>query len=187
LINNEEIDNNFNARKIRISVKGDTVNYRKYRRFKRNTGQGYTTNKGKIVKGRSSDPLPNCRAKCNTTKKHRNTPEKQKIRNKTFHYVVPKDGNSISVCKSCFLKIFGETNKFVSNVCTQKLSSPISKTSPDKRGKASPPNKITPDDITLVKQHLNSLPTYESHYCRKETTKKYLPPYFVYVLLITNI
>lgn len=97
------------------------------------------------------------------TRKRRNTPEKPKNRNKTFHYFIPKDGNSISVCKSCFLKIFEETKKFVSNVCTQKLSSPISKTSPDKRGKASPPIKITPDNITLVKQHLNSLPTYESH------------------------
>jgi len=216
LINAEEIDNNLNARKIRISVKGDTVDYRKYRQFKRNSGQGYTIYKGKIVKGRSSDPSPKCRAKCNpkidddlreklfasywsinnfnrraayisscihntdtkTTRKRRNTPEKQKNRNKTFHYFIPKYGNSISVCKSCFLKIFGETKKFVSNVCTQKLSSPISKTSPDKRGKASPLNKITPDNITLVKQHLNNLPTYESHYCRKGTSKKYLPPYF---------
>lgn len=211
-----EIENNLNERKIRISVKGDTVEYRKLRKFKRNSGQEYTTNKGKIVKGRSSEPLLNCRAKCNTkignelretlfasywsmnnfnrrvayisscisftdtktTRKRRNTPEKQKNRNKTFHYVVPKDGNSIPVCKSCFLKIFGETKKFVSNVCAQKLSSPINKTSPDKRGKASPPNKITSDDIALVKQHLNRLPTYESHYCRKETRKKYLPPYF---------
>lgn len=46
MIGDEEIDNNFNARKIRISVKGDTVDYRKYREFIRNSGQGYTTNKG---------------------------------------------------------------------------------------------------------------------------------------------
>ncbi|KAF0748587.1 Uncharacterized protein FWK35_00019237 [Aphis craccivora] len=74
--------------------------------------------------------------------------------------------------------MFGETKKFVSNVCTQKLSSSINKSSPDKRGKASPPNNITSDDIALVKQHLNRLPTYESHYCRKEKRKKNLPPYF---------
>lgn len=81
------------------------------------------------------------------------------------------------MCKSCFFKIFGETKTFVSNICTQKLNS-NNKTSPDKRGKASPRSKKTSDDIKLVKQHLNNLPTYESHYCWKETRKKYLPPHF---------
>ncbi|KAL4084219.1 hypothetical protein QTP88_028045 [Uroleucon formosanum] len=152
LINDDEIDNNFNARKIRISVKSDTVDYRKYKQFKRNAGQEYITNKDddlceKLFASYWSINNFNRRAayisSCihftdsKTTIKRRSTPEKQKNRNKTFHYVVPKDGNSISVCKSCFFKIFGETKKFVSNVCTQKLSSPISKISPDKRGKPS--------------------------------------------------
>lgn len=39
---------------------------RKERKDKRNTGLPYTTAKGKLVSGRSSVPLPNCRMKCNT-------------------------------------------------------------------------------------------------------------------------
>jgi len=189
---------------------------RKYRKLNRNSGLEYITNKGKVVKARSSEPLKNCRAKCNTkidtelrenlfkfywsmkcftrrvtyisgliqftekttTRKRRLTPEKQKIREKTYHYYVPKHGNLVSVCKMCFLKIFGETTKFVRNVCAQKLNSPVSNTSPDKRGKSAPANKISYKEIMLVKDHLKSLPTYESHYCRKETSKKYLPPFF---------
>lgn len=30
----------------------------------------------------------------------------------------------------------------------------------------------------MVTDHLNKLPAYERHYCRRETNKKYLPPYF---------
>jgi hypothetical protein len=41
-----------------------------------------------------------------------------------------------------------------------------------------PPNKITNEQLNAVQEHLASLPAYESHYCRKETSKKYLPPYF---------
>jgi hypothetical protein len=41
-----------------------------------------------------------------------------------------------------------------------------------------PPNKITNEQLNAVQEHLASLPAYESHYCRKETSKKYLPPHF---------
>jgi len=122
-----------------------------------------------------------------TTRKRRLTPAKQKNRGKTYHYYVPKHGNLVSVCKMCFLKIFGETTKFVRNICAQKLNSPVINTSPDKRGKSASTNKISNKEIMLVKDHLKSLPTYESHYCRKETSKKYLPPFLLYKLHITNI
>jgi len=55
-----------NKRKIKISVKGETNELRKYRKLNRNSGLEYITNKGKVVKARSSEPLKNCRAKCNT-------------------------------------------------------------------------------------------------------------------------
>lgn len=111
-------------------------------------------------------------------RKRRDTPEKQKPREKTYQYYVPKDGELIRVCKGCFMKIFCESIKFLRNICTNMLSSPAQRCSPDKRGRAPPSNKRSQHDISLLINHINRLPSYESHYCRKETSKKYLPSHF---------
>jgi len=74
-----------------------------------------------------------------------------------------------------FLKIFGESLKFIWTICQQKMITGVNKATPDKRGCHPPSNKKTPKDIKLVKRSLKSLPTYESHYCRKESSKLYLP------------
>jgi len=121
-----------------------------------------------------------------TQSKKECTPEKQKNRVKNFHYFVPKDGILISVCKICFLKIFGETAKFTRTICSKKVNSPVSHCTPDKRGRAEPHNKITPEVLKCVLDHINQLPSYESHYCRQETSKKYLPPYFTLQLAYNN-
>lgn len=108
-----------------------------------------------------------------TQSKKEGTPEKQNNRLKVYHYFVPKDGILISVCKTCFLKIFGETAKFIRTICSKKNNSPISRCTPDKRGRAEPHNKISPEVLKCVTDHINQLPAYESHYCRQETSKKY--------------
>lgn len=113
-----------------------------------------------------------------TIRKRTETPEKQRKRNNTRLYYVPKDNSLESVCQGCFLKIFGETSTFLNNICKQKLSSPANRTTPDERGRREPHNKKSVEDIALVKKHIKKLPSYESHYCRKEAAKKYLPPYY---------
>lgn len=113
-----------------------------------------------------------------TQRKRRNTPEKQKNRVKTYHYSIPKDGINVLVCRGCFLKIFGETDKFIRNICLKKINSPVNTCSPDKRGKAVPRNKYSPEVIKSITDHIDKLPAYESHYCRRETSKKYLPSHF---------
>lgn len=89
----------------------------------------------------------------------------------------------IFVCKLCFLNIFGEKPKFIQKFCTQKVQSPIQKQTPDKRDKSIPKNKKNINSINLVINHIRMLSSYESHYCRKETTKKYLPAYFILKLV----
>eukprot|EP00102_Acyrthosiphon_pisum_P027826 XP_016665036.1 PREDICTED: uncharacterized protein LOC107885857 isoform X2 [Acyrthosiphon pisum] len=113
-----------------------------------------------------------------TNRQRRDTPEKKKPRELVYHYSVPIDGNLVTVCKACFLNIFGETSKFVRNICNKKLSSPANRSSPDKRGRIAPNNKKSPEEIKLVIDHINNLPSYESHYCRKQSKKKYLPTHF---------
>lgn len=110
-----------------------------------------------------------------SSRKRRDTPEKQKPKEKTYKYYIPKNGNLIIVCKLCFMEIFGETRSFLRNVCINMLSSPAHRCSPDKRGRNTPGNKRSNDDIKILINHLNKLPSYESHYYRKETSKKYLP------------
>lgn len=43
-------------------------------------------------------------------------PKKQKDRQVTFKNHVSINGKMIEICKSCFIKVFGETNKFIWNV-----------------------------------------------------------------------
>jgi len=111
-------------------------------------------------------------------RKRRDTPEKQKPKEKTYKYYVPRDGDLIQVCKGCFMRIFCESTKFLRNICTNMLNSPAQRCSPDKRGCAPPGNKRCQDSVNLLINNINSLPSYESHYCRKETSKKYLPSHF---------
>lgn len=47
-------------------------------------------------------------------------------------------------------------------------------TAEDKRGKRSPHNKTKQEDVAFVKQHIEMFPTMESHYCRKNTHRRYL-------------
>lgn len=48
----------------------------------------------------------------------------------------------------------------------------------DLRGKSTPANKIAEEDMNLVRNHILSVPSYESHYCRKKSDKKYLPHHY---------
>lgn len=67
---------------------------------------------------------------------------------------------------------------FVTNVVKNKNSSASGIVHDDRRGLSSPSNKITDADMELVRNHILALPAYESHYCRKDTDKKYLPHYY---------
>lgn len=92
-----------------------------------------------------------------------------KSRNYVYNITCPDKG-TVKVCKSYFLKTF--------SVSDGRLTRCLSKQNPteDKRGHHPPSNKTPEADITNVKKHIESFPTYISHYCRQQTMKKYLPP-----------
>ena len=46
--------------------------------------------------------------------------------------------------------------------------------SPDCRGKNTPPNITSDDHRTFVKSHIESFPAVKSHYCQKNSHRKYL-------------
>lgn len=45
----------------------------------------------------------------------------------------------------------------------------------DNRGKCDPPNKTKDSTILSVMNFIKSLPAVPSHYCRKDTSRVYLP------------
>lgn len=45
---------------------------------------------------------------------------------------------------------------------------------PDKRGKHEPVNKISEEVRNCVRNHISKFPTYESHYSRERSKKRYL-------------
>lgn len=44
----------------------------------------------------------------------------------------------------------------------------------DNRGRRSPHNKTKDEDVAFVKRHIEMFPTMESHYCRKNSQRRYL-------------
>lgn len=104
-----------------------------------------------------------------------------KHRNREFTYKYHLriiDGIEHYICKQCFCRTLGETNKFL-EVCSQKISSNCSGIyESDRRGKHPPKNKYTDDDIRKVTEYILKIPMYQSHYSRRDTNKKYLPPHY---------
>nr|XP_014271141.1 uncharacterized protein LOC106677622 [Halyomorpha halys] len=69
----------------------------------------------------------------------------QRNRSCSCSYEVIVNREKVSVCRSCFQSIFGETKGFVQLVLQKKYSSPSGIVSDDLRGLAPPRNKIKPD------------------------------------------
>lgn len=79
------------------------------------------------------------------------------------------------VCKKCFLDCFGETNLFIRSVIAKNIASDGLDLL-DKRGSSTPSNKLPLSLLDEIRNQINRFPAYESHYCRRDTTKKYLQP-----------
>lgn len=69
------------------------------------------------------------------------------------------------------------SNGYITTVLIKKNRSTSGIIEDDRRGSAPSKNKISAPDIDLVKKHILAIPAYESHYCRQQSTQKYLPPH----------
>ncbi|KAK3929200.1 Centrosomal protein POC5 [Frankliniella fusca] len=96
----------------------------------------------------------------------------KRTRNNLFFFEL--NGKRVRVCKDTFLKTLDISDTFVESVLDKKAGT-LSGTPPDQRGKKAPPHKLKEDKRTLVLNHIESFPKYVSHYCRKDTSQKYLP------------
>lgn len=96
----------------------------------------------------------------------------------THKYFLNINGCNTEICKNCFLTTFDITNRFLTSVLKNKLSAISGVVHDDMRGKSEPYNKTPQSDIQLVKDHIKLIPTYESHYTRKDSARKYLPSHY---------
>lgn len=86
-----------------------------------------------------------------------------------------KNNEKIQVCQKFFMATLCISVDVISDALN-KVDSLGLYTADDKRGKKSPPNKTKKEDVQFVKDHIESFPVMESHYCRKDSKKKYLYP-----------
>lgn len=95
--------------------------------------------------------------------------ERQTVRSFYFE----KGGKKIRICQAFFLKTLAISNGPLINAFQNKNSSGVY-AEEDKRGKHRPINKTSDDQISKIKQHIESFPITESHYVRKSSSRKYL-------------
>lgn len=105
-------------------------------------------------------------------------PEKQKNRFLTHEYHLRINGKLIQICKGCFMKVFAISAKFLEVICAKANSSLGGIVIEDCRGKHKPPNALSDEVIKFARDHIMSIPSYESHYSRRQTDKRYLPSHY---------
>lgn len=99
-------------------------------------------------------------------------------KNKTYKYHVRcKDGKEKAVCRKAFLSIHGLQNNEgrLKGVLKQQREGCLTPKA-DRRGHHNNrPNKVTEEDTRRVLEHIDSFPTYESHYSRNDNpNRRYL-------------
>nr|CAH7761042.1 unnamed protein product [Callosobruchus chinensis] len=103
---------------------------------------------------------------------------KQRYRQSTVLYHLPINGTNIRTCKTCFVKTFDVSNKFIETVLNKKRAVVTGIVSLDQRGNHSNKKKTSDIAVENARRHLLSIPVYESHYTRRDSSKKYLPSHY---------
>ncbi|CAG9764926.1 unnamed protein product [Ceutorhynchus assimilis] len=114
-----------------------------------------------------------------TAFKRKRTDDPAKSRNRqvshSFHFKI--NGETVKVCRGCFMKILDETQMFITLALDNSRLSLSGIVQPDKRGRHEPKNKHSQKIIQEAIDHIKSFPAHQSHYTRRTNDKKYLAPY----------
>jgi len=113
------------------------------------------------------------RAKIQNVQRFRARGERKRLRKNAVVYTFNSDGTEKRVCKKFFLKTLNISGTVVSTALKGRGDGG-SFTGEDERGKQASANKTSQDRIDLIKEHIESFPTVESHYTRKDTKRLYL-------------
>lgn len=114
-----------------------------------------------------------------TTKKlpkkrvRKNNENSEKPRTFSFSYYFSVYGTDIRVCREFYLSTLSISSRRIHYFHKNKKTGITSTPQRDQRGKKTG-QKISIESRNVVRQHINSFPTVASHYCRKNSKKKYL-------------
>jgi len=90
------------------------------------------------------------------------------------YFITNTEGEKLRVCLNFFLATFCISHRVI-GTCMNSIGLNGLFVGKDKRINHNALNKTSTTKIDFVKEHINSFPRVESHYCRKDTSKLYLP------------
>lgn len=111
-----------------------------------------------------------------TTSKKRRYRKKTKSdtsrRNISINYIIKVNGKDVKVCKTEFLAVHGlQTSKRRVQLLVEQIKSGAGTPKSDGRGRHKNRKNQISDEI-VDKQHIESIPTYQSHYSRESNPNK---------------
>lgn len=114
-----------------------------------------------------------------TRPRHRKDPAFSRREN-TYEYHLEHDGQRFQVCAKMFSRTLGVTTVWVRAWKNKQISQNVSLDSKEVPPAFNQTIKLATSSLAdkkvFLKNFLESLPTMEPHYCRKDTKKKYLEP-----------
>ncbi|XP_062602831.1 uncharacterized protein LOC134264549 [Saccostrea cucullata] len=174
------------------------------RKRRRNAGESYVSSEGKNVSKKTMKQIScKCKFKCSQnfneedqrliftkfwqlnyekqrsyikenvikTDKRRRTTMTESRRKKTLQYFFTDRGeNRVQVCKKTFLCTLGLGERTVQYTLGRQEKNGMA----DRRGRKKGYSKFTQEDKEYIREHIRSFPTVSSHYCRKNTQRRYL-------------
>lgn len=101
--------------------------------------------------------------------------ERQDLIRKTsrIFYLRNSNGLRTRVCLNFFCKTLAISHRVI-ETCMKNISNSGMYTGYDKRRDTKPYNSTNEEAVSLVREHIDSFPRVESHYCRRDSTKLYL-------------
>ncbi|KAK6174152.1 hypothetical protein SNE40_017481 [Patella caerulea] len=112
------------------------------------------------------------RVKIYEVKRHRSRCGNDQKKNKSYAYYLTNLNKEHRVCKKFFLTTLGISQSYVIGAISN--INLLGNYSGDERIGKPAQNKIDADRIQQIRDHINSFPTIELHYCRQHTKAKYL-------------
>lgn len=107
--------------------------------------------------------------------KRKYTKNENSRRSKTrFYRLQDNNGEDVTVCKKFFQDTLAVCDGTITNALKRQQDSGTPRT--DRRGKHTPHNKTSSDQEQTVCSFIQQFPAYESHYCRRDSNRKYLNP-----------
>lgn len=91
---------------------------------------------------------------------------RKRVKNNAFHFKI--DDKEVRVCKTFFKNTLAITDRPIRTVLTKKINFE------EKRGKHGNHSSVAPGVKESIRNHIEKIPTVESHFCRAQTKRQYV-------------